>query len=155
MRHVLLLSMLGSGLAFAGEPKVTCSLKADADDRVAKGQDLEVKSGQVIKDAIVVDGNLIVRQGASVKSAVALHGHVTIEAGATVRDSIFVLGGAIHVAPGATVKGSRLSLDDGLHLVGEDGGRLDVNISVDGEALGQKLLASVMKENHACRVEAP
>ncbi len=153
MRWIPLLWVLNAGLAFAGETKLECSLKGDPDDRISKGKSLEVRAGEVIKDAIVLEGDLVVRRGASVKSAVVVRGTVTIEAGAMVRGSVVALGGRARVAPGATVQGSRLVLDDGLHLVSEDGGTLDVAISVGGEPLGKKIAAEVLKDVRACRVE--
>lgn len=136
------------------EDKVNCTLKADKDDRVAKGQDLEVVEGQRLKDAVVVEGNLIIRRGASVKSAVALRGSVTVEAGAEVRESVLVIGGTATISPQATVKG-RLVLNDRLELVGDDGGRVDLSLSINGESVGRRLVKEVLKSVHACRVEHP
>jgi NDP-sugar pyrophosphorylase family protein len=153
MRLIPLLILLTAGLASAGETTLDCSLKADPDDRISKGKSLEVKAGEILKDAVVLDGDLVVRRGASVKSAVAVHGTVTIEDGATVRGSVVALGGKLRVGPKASVQGSRISLDDGLHVVGEDGGSFDVGISMGGEPLGKKLMAEVLKDVRACRVE--
>lgn len=151
MRAFLLVALLPS-LAFA-QSKFDCSLKADKDDLVARGQNLEVTRGQTVKDAVVVEGNLVLRKGSSVKSAVVLRGTLTVEAGATVRETVVVIGGHADISKGATIKGSTIILDEGLHLVGDDGKSVDVAVSIGGQPLGTRIVTELLKDIHACHVE--
>lgn len=159
MRPVLTLAAAALTLALPG-PAVAgtvlhCTRSADKDDLVVEKKSAEVRAGQVVKNAVVVEGDLTVKAGAVVRNAVVVKGTLRVEKGAVVEESVVVVGGRAVLAEGATVKGSRVEVDDGLHLVGEDGQRLDLALSVDGESVGKRLLAEVLKDVHTCQVDEP
>ena len=152
MRATILLTLLTTA-AFAGtKPNVECTLDRDPDDVVAKGRDVTIERGQIVKDVVVVDGNVLIKKGASVKTILVTNGNITLESGATVRESIINIGGTPKIALGATVKGSRIVVNDGVHLQGDEGGTFDVNLKVDGQPIGEKILAEVLKELRGCKV---
>jgi NDP-sugar pyrophosphorylase family protein len=159
MRQLLALTLLLCGLPAlaedAGRINVSldkCMVEAKKGDRVAKGEDVVIASGERVGDAVAVEGNVIVRSGGQVKSAVALHGSVTLESGAHVTDSVIALGGKIKVSKGAKVDGSRISLDDSLHIVGDDGDDVNIGINVGGKSLARELLKPLLAKFHDCGV---
>lgn len=131
---------------------VDCDIHGGKNDLMAKGKDVVVEAGKKVDDAVAVDGNVIVRKGARVRQAVALHGSVTVEAGAHVDDSAVAIGGKVKVANGGHVGGSQVSVDQGLHVVGEDGQDLNLSLSIDGKGLADTILAQVLEKTHSCRV---
>jgi hypothetical protein len=152
MRSLLLLALL-SVPAFAGpRTNVECTLDRDPDDIVAKGKDITIEAGQRVKDVIVIDGNVRVKKGASVKTILVTNGTITLEAGARVREHVINIGGTPSIDPKARVKGSRIVVNEGIHLQGDEGGTFDLNLRVDGRPIGEKILAEVLGELRGCKI---
>src|SRR4051794_27480223 len=152
MRSLFLVLCLGlvASPAFASGD---CHVDAGPNDRVAKGHDVVIGENEWAESAVAIEGNVIIRKGAHVKNAVALHGSVTVEAGAIVDESVVAFGGKTRIDPAAQVKGSVVALDKGLHIRSDEGKDFSININVDGESLGRKILNSVLKDLDQCVVE--
>lgn len=152
MRTSLLITLLCLP-AFAGSrTQVECSLDRDPDDVVEKGRNVTIEPGQTVKDVVVIDGNVRIKKGASVKTVLVSNGTITLEAGATVRESVVDIGGTPKIDPKAVVKGSRIVIDDGIHIQGDAGSQLDVNLQIGGESLEKNIIAEVLKELRGCKV---
>lgn len=158
MRAALVILAL-SFPAFAGDggasskPRVDCTLEQhDPDDLVARGKDLTVEPGKKVKDVLVVDGNVTVKKGAVVKTVFVTNGTVTIEKGATVQGAVMVVGGKVKVADRADVKKGVLTLDDGIHVEGQKGDSFDLNFTIDGQSLGQRIAAEIIKDMRGCKL---
>ena len=145
-------------VGLADEPKAAdtadfqCDIHAGKDDVVEKGKDVVIEAGRTVRDALAVNGNVLVKRGAKVHSAVALNGTVTVEEGAVVEDSAVAFHGQVKLAAGAQVKGSRVWIDKGLHVIDEKGNHVNVELSIGGVSLSQWLLESVLKDFHGCHV---
>ncbi len=151
---VVTLTLLAAVPALADKPstRIDCDLRADKDDVVLKGKDVVIEAGRKVKDAVAVDGNVVLRKGARVKNAIALKGKVTVEAGAVVEDSVVALGGKAEVDPGAKVGKSQVWIHEGLHVIDEKGGRVDLDLSVNGSSLAKLILDAVLKDIRDCQV---
>ncbi|MBI5543738.1 MAG: hypothetical protein HY901_07625 [Deltaproteobacteria bacterium] len=147
------LALATPAASLADEVKINCDLKADKDDVVIKGKDVVIEAGRKVKDAVAVDGNVLIKKGAKVKSAVALKGKVTLEAGATVEDSAVALGGTVEVGEGARVGGSRVWVDQGIHVIDEKGAKVDLDLSVNGSSLSKLVLNAILKDIRSCQIE--
>jgi UDP-3-O-[3-hydroxymyristoyl] glucosamine N-acyltransferase len=113
-----------------------------------------VSAGELVEDAVAIEGNVIVKAGATVKSAMALHGSVTVEDGATVRGSVIVLGGQARVAKSAKVGESQIVLDhSSLRVVEHDGHAVELSASFAGQSLAQAILQPILAKLHGCVVE--
>jgi NDP-sugar pyrophosphorylase family protein len=150
---VVLLSTTPSLLRAAeGEPHIKCDIRPDPGDVVLKGKDVIIEAGRTVKDAAAIGGNVIIRMGAKVHSAVAIDGSVTVESGGLVEESALAVHGKVHVMQGGTVKGSRAWIENGLHIIDAEGKRIDLDLVVNGESVGQLAIAAILEHMHACRV---
>jgi hypothetical protein len=151
----LVLSLFVSASALAQEPKkprLNCTLQQGKDDLVVVGKDAVIEPGQRATNVLVIDGNVTVKRGARVKTVFVSNGDATIERGATVDGSVLVVGGKAKVARKQDVRKGIITVDDGLHIVGDDGKGLDLNLSFDGESLGHRIVSEVAKEMRGCAV---
>jgi NDP-sugar pyrophosphorylase family protein len=105
--------------------KVRCAVHKSDGTRAAQGENLVLKAGETVKDAVVVDGDILVRKGAVVEDVVAIRGKVTIEEGAQVKGDVVALGGDLHLRGKARVEGDAVALGGSL--------RMDEGASVGGE----------------------
>jgi hypothetical protein len=158
MRSFLVLALLAlPAFAADGGPdskfKVDCSLERDRDDLTARGKSLLLEATARAKDVIVVDGNVTVKKGAVVTGTIFVsNGDVVIEAGATVKGAILIAGGKATVAQRSDVKQGIVTLDEGLHVNGGDGNSLDLNLNLEGQSLGKKIVADIVKEMRGCKL---
>jgi hypothetical protein len=129
-----------------------CVVEAKKGDRVAKGEDVVVASGESVEDAVAVEGNVYVRGGAKAKNAIALYGSVSVDSGGRVAETAMALGGKVKVASGGKVEGSRISLDEALHIAAENGTDVNVALSVGGKSLARELLKPMLAKFHDCGV---
>jgi hypothetical protein len=149
-----------SALAQDGGPKtgthtqwhLNCSGTKDPRDTVVQGHNLVLEAGQKTRDVLVSDGNLSIKKGAQVNNVVVVNGSVTVEAGAKVKGSVVALGGTAKLERKSDVKDSVIWIDDGIHLVNDEGGSLDFNLTVGGKSLGRSLVDEALKGLHGCQV---
>jgi len=138
----------------AEKDKERCHLSVGPHDVVKKSGDVVVEAGQVVENAVALQGTVRVRKGAVVKTAMAVKGDVVVEDGGEVRETALSLGGAVRVKKGGVVKGSTLQLKEGaLSLRGDSGGRVSGDLVVDGESLSTKVLAGILGSLEGCAVE--
>lgn len=160
-RRVALLLSLAPIVALAGEPKaaapkvkkahVDCKLQQKSDDLVFKGQDVTIGPDTRADAVLVIDGNVTVQPGAQVNVVLVSNGNATVQAGAQVKKSVITVGGVAKVAQRGDVKESVITIGDGLHIDGKDG-RIDLNLSVDGQDLGRKMAAELIREVRGCEL---
>src|SRR4051812_35417048 len=101
---VLMLSLTASAQDGAKKtPRVNCHITAEKGDRVVQGKRLIIEKGEVVKDAVAIDGDVVVRAGAVVKSAVAINGQVILEPGARVSGDAVAVGGDLKLSDGSRV----------------------------------------------------
>ncbi len=140
--------------ALPAAAKEECHLTVGPNDVVKRTGDVVVEAGQVVENALALEGSVRVKKGAVVKTAVAVRGDVVVEAGGEVSDTAVSLGGAVTVKKGGTVKGSTLQLQEGgLKVRGDSGKRVVGNLTIDGESLSGKLLAGILGSLEGCRVD--
>jgi hypothetical protein len=132
-----------------------CHLTVGPGDVVKRTGDVVVEAGQVVANAVALDGTVRVKKGAVVKSALAVKGDVVVEDGAEVTETALSLGGAVKVKKGGVVKGTTLQLKEGgLRLKSDSGSKVSGDLVVDGESLSTKLLAGILGSLEGCAVEA-
>jgi hypothetical protein len=143
--------LLAAGSARA---KDGCTVSVGPADVVKKAGEVVIEAGQVVDNAIALDGAVRVRRGAVVKTAVAVKGDVVVEDGGQVTETALALGGAVKVRPGGRVQGSTVQLKEGgLRLHGKEGHQLSGDLSVDGESLSTKLLVALVGSLRDCTLE--
>lgn len=131
-----------------------CEIQVGPNDVFKKSGDLTIEAGQTVEDAFALDGKVIVKKGAKVKSAISFHGDVVVEDGAKVTKTALAIGGAVKAAKGADVNSSIELSDKGVRIRGEDGGDVDVNLSVNGKSLGERIAEEALAKTKNCRVVA-
>ena len=132
----------------------TCKVEAGPNDVVKKTGDVVIEPGQVVEDAVTLDGKVTIKKGATVKNAISFHGDVVVEDGATVTKTALTLGGNVQLAKGASVKSTVEISDKGLKLRGEDGKDVDVNITIGGKSLGQRIADEALAKMKNCHIVA-
>lgn len=139
--------------AFAGGLSTSeCTIETHKNDRVAKGRDLVVEEDAVVEDVVVIDGDVTLRKGVRARTVMVLHGSITLEPGVNVSDGLIAVGGVLHVDKSAVVKGSRISIKNGVHVRGDEGEKLDLNISFNGKSLARELLKPMLEKFHDCQL---
>lgn len=151
---LLALAVLCGAPALAKDGK-ECHLTVGPNDVVKRSGDVVVEAGQVVENAVALDGTVRLRRGAVVKTALAVKGDVVVEDGAEVTETALSLGGAVKVKKGGTVKGSTIQLKEGgLRIKGDSGSKVSGDLVVDGESLSTKLLAGILGSIEGCTLEA-
>jgi hypothetical protein len=78
------------------------------EDRVMFGQNVTIRAGEEVNDAVAFAGNLTVEPGGVVRGdAAAFGGNLVVQDGAEVRGGVAVFGGNLDIAPTAVVRGDR------------------------------------------------
>ena len=131
----------------------SCNIKLEKDDQLVRGKDLEIAAGDVVHDAIVIDGNLTLKKGAHVHNAMVSGGKLKVADGAQIDGDVVVFDGKAYVAKGATVKGSQVIVGKQVKVVGETGEQASFNITIEGKSLSSVIAGAVLKELRDCKVE--
>jgi NDP-sugar pyrophosphorylase family protein len=124
-------------------PKVRCSVTSKGGSRAVQGENLVIKAGEKVKDAVAVDGDIVIRKGAVVDDVVAIRGKVTIEEGAEVKGDAVSLGGALilqgkaRVNGDAVALGGELRMDEGASVGGD---QVNLSVSFNGTNLAQSFI---------------
>lgn len=153
MRALFLIAVVSmvSTPALADESKnEACHISVGKGDVMQKRGDIVIEGGRAVENVIALQGRVTVKKGAKVKSVLAVKGDVLIEAGAEVTESIVALGGTAKVDPDAIVRGSQISLADGLSVKGDSGKAFKGDFSIDGESLSQMVLKQALKKIEGC-----
>jgi NDP-sugar pyrophosphorylase family protein len=128
--------------------KVRCAIHKNDGTRAVQGEDLVLKAGETVKDAVAVDGDIVVRKGAVVEDVVAIRGKVTIEEGAEVKGDVVALGGELHlrgkarVAGDAVALGGSIRMDEGASVGGD---QVSFALSFNGKDLARTFLEKALK----------
>ncbi len=149
---VLVLSITASAqdAAKPKQPRVNCHITAEKGDRVVQGKTLFIEKGEVVKDAVAIDGDVVVRAGAVVKSAVAVNGQVILEPGARVSQDAVAVGGDLKLSDGSRVGkdavalGGELKAGQGAKIVGDR-----VSISIGGNMVAS-IVDAVLSRSGGC-----
>jgi hypothetical protein len=84
--------------------------ESDGDGEVVRmGQDLEVREGEVVREAVALGGDVVVR-GEVENDAVAIGGDVFVGSSGRVGGSAVSIGGALEIEPGGHVEGDRVEV---------------------------------------------
>ena len=163
MLPTLGLATLLSLPAFAGDDseqksssKVRCSVTTDEGDRLVQGKNLVLKSGDEVKDAIAIDGDVVIRKGVVVHDVVAIQGRVTIEAGAHVLGDVVSIGGAVDVQEEAHVDGDAVALGGSLRVdesATVDGDKVSFSLAFGGEEIVQGFLKNALGKESRCHID--
>jgi hypothetical protein len=135
--------------------KLDCTLSEGKDDRLVQDKDLVLEPGDKVKQAVALRGNVRVKRGAQVEDVVAINGSVTLEPGASVEGDAVAVGGKVHAREGSEIKGDAIALGGKLRLdkkakVG--GGRVSMQIDVNGSDIVQSFLDKVFEGRQKCRI---
>lgn len=76
---------------------------------VRMGQDVEVREGEVVREVVVMGGDLVVR-GEVEGDAVAIGGDLTVVSGGKVAGSAVTVGGRLDIEPDAIVEGDQVEV---------------------------------------------
>lgn len=145
----LLMTSLLSTAALADD---WCTVEAGPRDVVKRTGDITIEEGQVVDDAVALDGRVTVKRGAVVKNAVSFRGDVVIERGARVKKSAVAIAGRVKVAAGARVNNSVEISEKGLKVRGDEGEDLDLNLTIGGKSLGQRIADEAIEKFKSCRI---
>jgi NDP-sugar pyrophosphorylase family protein len=149
-----LLTVAQNNEAQATDRKTRCTIAAGKDDLVTRDKDIVVESRSTARDVTAINGNVTVRGGAKVKNAIAFNGSVTVEPGAHVSGSVIAVGGKLNVSSQAQIDGSQIALDHGFKLVSEDGDKIDLALSVDGNSVLAALISSILESVRDCQISS-
>jgi UDP-3-O-[3-hydroxymyristoyl] glucosamine N-acyltransferase len=138
----------------APAPKTHCTVTAKEGSRAVQGENLVLKAGETVKDAVAVDGDVVVRKGAVVNDVVAIRGKVIIEEGAQVKGDAVSLGGKLHLQGKARVDGDAVALggallmDEGASVGGD---KVSFALSINGTDLAQSFINKAL-EGSNCQI---
>lgn len=152
MRNVLIALVLAVSTSALAED--SCKVEVGPKDVVKKTGDVVIEPGQDVEGAFALDGKVVIKKGAKVSKAVAFHGDVVVEDAAKVTDAALSIGGTVKTGKGAVVKSIVQISDSGVRVKGEDGEDVDVNLSIGGKSLAQKIADEALGKLKDCRVVA-
>lgn len=165
MRSMFVPTLALAGLlslpALAEEPakkepasQVRCSVTAKDGSRAVQGENLIIKSGETLKDAVAVDGDIVIRKGAVVNDVVAIRGKITLEEGAEVKGDAVSLGGKLILQGNARVNGDAVALGGELSM-GEGasvgGDQVNFSLSFNGTNLAQSFIDKALQGSN-CQI---